>query len=327
MANPQQHWPTRAFPLQGLPWPLTLACFGLAGALGCRDLNPRFGREVIALSTQAPKDTTTSPKNSQSDETLPQNPPFEPDPDFEYGHFCLEGSLLCYPILAGDPPDTPTSHGSVDPGLKLAGGNATRIIDGSHPQRQFDPLAKALSTTSEGGGIVSVSPYQHQGESIGVDLWFLPDLNKGTNWTAFEIDGVMAIYQTQPNKISCIIQGESGQATLEAPIEFKHLPLDPDKGQEELAEFVHVACSLSDTGRMQLTVGRNFDDAQKAAVQFLPKLSAAPLRLGRRGPLSKATGNFSGRIALVRTWNDLERMRHSYRNELEHICNELKLCH
>lgn len=231
-----------------------------------------------------------------------------------YGDFCEASVLFCAPVLK--------DSGFVDPklsyNLRLAG-----LREGTHPD--LDPLAQALYTPQQGPGFSNREPYSHQGAQLAVDLWFLPDETAGSNWTIFELEGVLAIHQVSPDSVICRIHGgEAGVVTLARSIRFKRIE---SNGQAQREEFAHVACGVDAQGKPALSVDGSQEGEQEDPEdeqQFSLQLELnVPLsfKLGRGSTLTAASGKFSGRIASLRIWNDHQRMVSRTRQELDYLCS------
>lgn len=335
------NWRKIARPLRG-----AVVCAAALMLVGCRNLNPDFLGDMHGQtlpdedSTSAPAGSTganaelstelggkekssseTSSTSESADETSSElssstaigtssseENTTEPAPK---DLFCGSGVELCYPVYESD--------GSVWQSEDLGPeGNPLRLVKPSGWEEGVYKTGLSQLETSlwckRPGYATSERSLSFQGSSLGIDLWIAPDGWKSNEvWAFVEIDNVLAIRRRSDGKLECQANLSTGKASAVL-----------DVGKPSVGMH-HVQCSFHE-GWLEL----GFDASKPARVKVnakakLPEIDAS-LSVCQGQSLFANDPMLRGRVATLRVWSEIERMKATTQKERAQACSVLPTC-
>lgn len=262
------------------------------------------GTGSAGLDTPQAQTQDSSVDSTSSEASSPKTTP----ETLEYGEFCGDGVELCYPVYETNKTawETTDQGPSNNPLLltKPAGltGGASDTVQ---------PLVSSVWCKNGGFGN-SERAHAFAGGDWGVDLWVSQDRwNKG-GWSYVELDDVFALRRRLDGKLECLAKLSSGLQSVTLDIG------EPSPGLH------HVECSFH-AGELEL----RFDAQRVNNVPTEQGAKAMPtdatLSVCRGKTLVKDT-TLLGRVAMLRVWSDVARMRTVTKFERGHVCEEVGIC-
>lgn len=230
-------------------------------------------------STQGPQATTSSNQETGTPTTLPGE---------EAARTFCEGAAICFPVHR------------LEPGGAIQDLGPSRLrVDFAKPvnlERNWadpPPLDNGIRLGPESAGKISAPLLLPQKREIAFDMWFSPEDVNARNWTLFEIDGLLALERLSTGGLRCSLK--SGVV---------HVGPVATNPSFEPGRLYHVACALSGDRIMMwwsaASVPYALPISSGGETRFLMSLGASTKK--EREP-------FSGRVASLRIWNDVNLMR------------------
>lgn len=333
-------WRDRAHPalvLMLLGWVLGLA--------GCRRLNPKFvldtqvspastsagdivstpdpgGGASAALSTQHDETSSQTQSTSSEEETgilasgstsssssvATSSSSGSSTETLVYGEFCKDGVELCYPVFETFKTEWQSKdHGPSGNPLLLT--KPAGFTPGAGTEVQ--PLVSTLWCKNDGFATTEKA-HPFKGGAWGVDLWVAHDNWAWTEWAMVELDGVFAIRRRADGKLECAAQLTTGKEVV---------ALDIGKPSDGLHQ---VTCSFQ-SGKLALS----FDDKVRTLEITNRKATAEPANASLsvcRGQSLVQEAALRGRVAMLRLWSDVARMKRVTTFERAHLCKHVLKC-
>lgn len=154
------------------------------------------------------------------------------------------------------------------------------------------PLDHSIRLVPGSSGSVSAPLVLGEPRELAFDIWFSPENVDSMDWTLFEVDSLLSIERMSTGGLRCALKNgivDVGPAT------------NPNF---EPGRLYHVACAIAGD---RIMMWWNSEVVPYALPINSGKQSSFGMRLGASA--NKDRDPYSGRVAGIRIWNDVEQMR------------------